>query len=219
CRACDFSFHILAKCYHAFPELAPEGFEPRKHLVNKVKNRLETDEALRSEVERLGKKPRKSGQPSELTTIATRRRSHGLFRGHRGGFSGLGRFDPRLQPNQPIYQLYGSSGRRTLATRGCQSWGTATSTSKSQHQKAKNVSYGYSKWPVAYRFSGTQRPSPQSFKDPISPSSARHRITMGSSSSNILPSQPTKQPSSCAETSSIPGRKGSHATFQPKPGI
>ena len=54
CRACDGS-HQLARCYYAFPKLAPELFKERKLTRDAFEHRFQTDETLRDEIEHVNK--------------------------------------------------------------------------------------------------------------------------------------------------------------------
>ena len=54
CRACQF-FHPLSRCYYAFPEMAPEGFRPRKECQEALKLALKEDPKLAEELKRIRK--------------------------------------------------------------------------------------------------------------------------------------------------------------------
>ncbi|KAI0570032.1 hypothetical protein Alg215_11305, partial [Pyrenophora tritici-repentis] len=56
CKACD-GFHTLSKCWYAFPDTAPEGWQPRDHITKMVKNRISNTPDLEDDV-RSSKRPR-----------------------------------------------------------------------------------------------------------------------------------------------------------------
>lgn len=56
CRACGFFGHTLPFCFYVFPARAPEDFPLKGSMLAQVKERLERDDDLRAEVERLKKK-------------------------------------------------------------------------------------------------------------------------------------------------------------------
>ncbi|KAK1911275.1 hypothetical protein P3342_012574 [Pyrenophora teres f. teres] len=56
CKACD-GFHTLSKCWYAFPDTAPEGWQPRDHITKMVKDRISSTPDLEDDV-RSSKRPR-----------------------------------------------------------------------------------------------------------------------------------------------------------------
>lgn len=63
CWACS-QRHPLARCYYAFPELAPEWFVPRPEIQAEVEDKMDSDEALKAKVKSLrSKRPRTKPEP------------------------------------------------------------------------------------------------------------------------------------------------------------
>ena len=57
CLACEIQGHTLENCLYVFPERAKRKFNPRTDRQEEVNKRLEEDDQLRKEVDRLkGKK-------------------------------------------------------------------------------------------------------------------------------------------------------------------
>lgn len=56
CKACD-GFHTLSKCWYAFPDTAPEDWQPRDHITKMVKDRISNTPDLQDDV-RSTKRPR-----------------------------------------------------------------------------------------------------------------------------------------------------------------
>jgi hypothetical protein len=56
CKACN-GFHPLSKCWYAFPDMAPEEWEPREHITRMVKDRISNTPDLQDDV-RSAKRPR-----------------------------------------------------------------------------------------------------------------------------------------------------------------
>ncbi|EFQ89450.1 hypothetical protein PTT_14269 [Pyrenophora teres f. teres 0-1] len=56
CKACD-SFYTLSKCWYAFLDTAPEGWQPRDHITKMVKDRISSTPDLEDDV-RSSKRPR-----------------------------------------------------------------------------------------------------------------------------------------------------------------
>src|SRR5271165_6643801 len=63
CPACGIQGHTLPNCLYVFPEKAKRGeFHARKGRQKEVNRKLEEDDQLRKEVDRLkGKKPKEKG--------------------------------------------------------------------------------------------------------------------------------------------------------------
>lgn len=61
CPACGMQ-HPLPRCYHLFPELAPDRWVPKSTIITKVYERLEKDEALRAEYNRIRRNKRSAGR-------------------------------------------------------------------------------------------------------------------------------------------------------------
>ena len=65
CPACNKP-HRLEKCYYVFPQLAPRGFRLAKKTQDEVAEKLQEDDQLREEVEKLkGKKQKQKGGQAE----------------------------------------------------------------------------------------------------------------------------------------------------------
>jgi hypothetical protein len=54
CKACDGG-HQLAKCYYAFPKLAPNNFKERKLVRDAFEHRIKTDSSLRDDIKHINK--------------------------------------------------------------------------------------------------------------------------------------------------------------------
>lgn len=54
CKACDGA-HQLAKCYYAFPKLAPERFKERKLVRDAFEHRIKNDASLRDDIKHINK--------------------------------------------------------------------------------------------------------------------------------------------------------------------
>ena len=62
CPACEIQGHTLAKCLYIFPEKAKGTFRGRKGRQEEVNKRLEEDNQLQKEVDRLRGKNQKEGE-------------------------------------------------------------------------------------------------------------------------------------------------------------
>jgi hypothetical protein len=62
CPACGFQGHTLPNCLYVFPEKAKRKFRGRKERQEEVNKKLEEDDQLRKEVDRLKGKRQKQGE-------------------------------------------------------------------------------------------------------------------------------------------------------------
>ena len=65
CPVCNLK-HQLLKCYYAFPELAPEGFQPREHVQKRAEENLQKKDVI-DQVRKIKNKRQKLGDEEEKT--------------------------------------------------------------------------------------------------------------------------------------------------------
>ena len=63
CPVCNLR-HQLLKCFYAFPELAPDGFQPREHLQKWAEENLRKKEVI-DQLRKIKNKRRKVGDEEE----------------------------------------------------------------------------------------------------------------------------------------------------------
>ncbi len=65
CPACGLQGHTLANCFYVFPEKAKGKFHARQDRQEEVNKKLEENDQLRKEVDRLKGKRQKEGKTTE----------------------------------------------------------------------------------------------------------------------------------------------------------
>ncbi|KAL1593058.1 hypothetical protein AA0119_g13173 [Alternaria tenuissima] len=69
CKACD-GLHTLSKCWYAFPDTAPEDWQPRDYITKMVKDRISNTPDLQDDV-RFTKRPRSKTPAIKKSQSAT----------------------------------------------------------------------------------------------------------------------------------------------------
>ena len=62
CPTCGFHGHTLEHCLYVFPERAKRTFNPRRDRQEEVNKKLQKDDQLRKEVDRIKGKKQKEGE-------------------------------------------------------------------------------------------------------------------------------------------------------------